>query len=231
MIREKNISSCRDCNISSKCFQHLYPDELAFINGKKIQLVYKKGENLFKEGAFSPYVMYVADGLVRVYLQAGYKKEVNIRLARNGDFLAFSSLFGNDVFNYSAAALKESIICMIDKKSLRILLEKNSLFAMQILSKNCHDESYLLEALRNISTKHMRGKLATALLYLSSEQFRGLEVFRYMTRQDIAGFAFISPESAIKFIKEFERDAIISAKGKNIDVLDREKLEEISRRG
>ncbi|MBN1388909.1 MAG: hypothetical protein JW965_10710 [Bacteroidales bacterium] len=50
---------------------------------------------------------------------------------------------------------------------------------MQILSKNCHDVGYILETLRNVSTKHMHGKLATALLYLSSEQFNDLDVFRY----------------------------------------------------
>jgi CRP/FNR family transcriptional regulator len=77
----------------------------------------------------------------------------------------------------------------------------------------------------------MRGKLASALLYLLQDEFVKEEVFSYLTRQDIADFASISAESAIKFLKEFEKENVIRLNGKDIVVLDNSKLETISKNG
>jgi CRP/FNR family transcriptional regulator, polysaccharide utilization system transcription regulator len=202
-----------------------------FLRHKKKQLLYSKGENLFKQGAFAPYVMYVQSGLVKVYLQLGHKKQINIRIAKAGEFLAFSSVFGEDVYTYSALALKDSEICMIDKESLKELLFKNNEFAMQITSSNFKNEKHLLETIANISHKQMRGKIATALLYLSAKEFIDEEIFEFLTRQDIADFASISTESAIKFLKEFEKDGILKLKGKDIQIIKINILREVAKNG
>jgi CRP/FNR family transcriptional regulator len=209
----------------------LSQDEIEYINSKKTQIVYLKGETLFKQGAFAPYVLYVVDGLVRVFLQTSSKKHVNMHLAKQGDFLAFSSVFMDNIYNYSAVALKDSTICMIDKDALRKLLLKNPEFAMQITSRNCSTENRYIDIIQNLSYKQMRGKLASALMYLTLPKFINEDVFSCLTRQDIADFASITTESAIKFIKEFEKENIIKLDGKKIVVEDVDRLKEISIRG
>jgi CRP/FNR family transcriptional regulator len=77
----------------------------------------------------------------------------------------------------------------------------------------------------------MRGKLASALLYLSSEEFLEEDVFQYLIRQDIADFASVTIESAVKFIKEFEKEGILKLMGKDLKITDKHMLEEIARRG
>jgi CRP/FNR family transcriptional regulator, polysaccharide utilization system transcription regulator len=119
--------------------------------------------------------------------------------------MAFSSVFGDNIYNYSAVALKDSAICMIDKTVLKQLLMKNADFSMHSTSRNSRNEERYLEIIQNIFNKQMRGKLASALLYLSSEEYLKEDVFQYLTRQDIADFASITIESAVKFIKDFER--------------------------
>ncbi len=231
MTGNSNTANCNNCEHFSKCFQHLFPEEVEFINDKKIQLTYLQGETLFKQGAFAPYVMFVIDGLVKVYLQTGSNKQINIRLAVEGDYLAFSSVFDENIYNYSAVALKASIVCMIDKTALRKLFLSNSEFAMRITSRNCRNEAWLLDMVKNITYKQMRGKLASSLLYLSSENFLKHNVFQFLTRKDVADFASITTESTIKFIKEFEKEGILKLEGKDISVTDRKKLEEIARNG
>ena len=77
----------------------------------------------------------------------------------------------------------------------------------------------------------MQGKLATVLLYLSSNDFIEEKVFQLLSRQDIADFASISTESAIKFLKEFEKEKVLVLHGKDIEIINKEKLEDISRKG
>lgn len=216
---------------TSGCFQLLNTEELEFINRKKTQIIYLKGETIFKQGAFSPHVLYVNQGLVRLYLQSGPQKQINIRIARKGDFMAFSSVFGENVYHFSAVALVDSAICMIDKSALKQLLLDNPGFALQITSRNYKNENRYLEIIDNISYKQMRGKLASALFYLTNEDFKDDNLFLHLNRQDIADFASITIESAIKFLKEFEKEGIIKLDGKNIDILKADSLILISKNG
>lgn len=216
---------------SPDCFTELYPEELKLIDEKRTQLMYQKGENLLKQGAFATHVIYVIDGLVKLYLQTGFNKQINIRLARRGDFLAFPTLFGETVYGYSAVAVKNSTVSMIDKEALQNLLRENTNFAMRITAKNFRHEAYLLEIIKNLSYKQMRGKLASALLYLSQPDFLEEEVFQHLTRQDIGDFASISAESTIKFLKEFEKEGILSLSGKEVIISDLKMLTEISLKG
>ena len=205
--------------------------QLEVLSENKTRVSYLKGENIFKQGAFAPYVIYVVEGLVKVYLQTGIDKQINISLAKTGDFLAFSSIFGENIHTYSTQALTDCEICMIEKETLKDLLLKNPEFALEITSKNYRNERHLFEIIKNVSYKQMRGKLASSLLYLSQDEFLKENVFKFLTRHEIADFASISTESAIKFLKEFEKEKIIKLKGKDISIINREKLESISKNG
>ena len=214
-----------------ECFTERFPEELMLLEGKRTQLLYQKGENLIKQGAFATHVIYVIDGLVKLYLQTGVGRQINIRLAHKGDFLAFPALFGEDYYNYSAVAVKDTTVSMIDREALQGLLRENTSFAMRITTKNLRHEAFLLEIIRNLSYKQMRGKLASALLYLSQPEFVEEDVFSYLTRQDIGDFASIPAESAIRFLKEFEKEGMLRLGGKDIQIVDMRRLEEISRKG
>ena len=144
----------------------MFPEALNQLAQNKTRITYLKGETIFKQGAFAPYILFVVQGLVKVYLQTGYEKQINISLAKTGDFLAFSSIFGENIHTYSTVALKDSEICMIEKESMKEILIKNPQFALEVTSKNYRNERYLLEVIKNLSYKQMRGKLASTLLYL-----------------------------------------------------------------
>lgn len=204
------------------------PEELEVLKTSKTRLTYFRGETLFKQGAFAPYVIYLVEGLVKISLETGQAKMVNIKVAGRGDFLALSAIFGENRYSATAVALKDTLTCMIDKESLAALLRQQPALALQINSQSFHDESRLLTLVRSLSYNQMRGKLAGALIYLSHERFLKEGIFELLTRQDIAQFAGISHESAVKFLKEFDQEGIISVDGRNILIRDPEKLHDLS---
>ncbi len=217
--------------IEPDCFHLISREDFESLDRKKTQLTYEKGENIFKQGAPAPHVLFIQTGLVKVYLQTGVRKHLNLWIARSGDFLAFSTIFGADHYPYSAVALRDSELMMIEKESLKGLLRTNCEFALRITSRNYGTEQHLLDIVTNLSYKQMRGKLASTLLYLSSEPFLKEEVFILLTRQDIADFASISVENVVRFLKEFEQEGIVNLEGKNITIADRRKLSSISTTG
>jgi CRP/FNR family transcriptional regulator len=226
-----NSHNIPDRRSEPDCFQLISKADFETISKNRTQLTYLKGEQIFKQGAFAPHVLFIQSGLVKVFIQTGGGRKMNLWIARKGEFLAFSTLFEENIYPYSAVAIKDAEILMIEKDSLKQLLMTNHEFALRITSKNYGTEKHLVEIVNNLSFKQMRGKLATSLLYLTSDLFVREGLFSCLTRQDIADFASISVESVIKFLKEFEREGIIELSGKEISVTDLEKLSEISRIG
>lgn len=214
----------------SGCFQSLDDKSLKYLEDKKTQIEYLKGETVIKQGAFAPHVLFINKGLVKLYLQTGKDKLINLSLARQGDFLGFSSIFNNN-YQYSAISITHSTICMLEKEALKKILLENPDFAMQITSRNCKNENRYLEIIRNVTYNQMRGKLASTLLYLTSDEFIADDVFQRLTRRDIADFASITVESTVKFLKEFESDGLISLEGKSIFVKDIDRLREMEIKG
>lgn len=224
-------NNCNDCKIGSNCFKKLIPLELEFINKKKIQVTYSKGENICKQGAFASSVLYISNGLVKQYLENYNKKNTNIRILKSSDFIGLSSIFGDNIYNYSIIALKDTDICLIEKEALKELLENNGSFASSLIKKYCEKESHLLEKFRSISYKQMNGRLADVLLYLSSEDLKEEQVFHYINRKDIADFACMSKESTVMHLTEFKNDGIIDINGKDITIKKPDVLKSISKRG
>jgi CRP/FNR family transcriptional regulator len=216
---------------SYQCFRDLPEEDIAIFNNKKTQVTYLKGETIIKQGAFADNVIFINAGLVRKFIQQGTNRQTNLRLLKAGDFMAFFTIFGASVYPYSAIALKETTICMIEKEVLKEVLTKNPQFALEMTSKNYQREHRYLEIINSLTYNQMRGKLASALLYLSSDEFKDEDVFEYLTRKEIADFASITSESAIRFIKEFEKEGILDTKNKKIIISDKEALENISRTG
>jgi CRP/FNR family transcriptional regulator len=79
--------------------------------------------------------------------------------------------------------------------------------------------------------KQMHGRLADVLLYLDSISYNNEPVFSYLSRKEVADFAGLSTESTVKLLKGFEKDGLIRLIDKNIELIKKEALVDISRRG
>lgn len=198
---------------------------------KKTQVTYQKGETIIKQGALATNIVFINVGMAVAAIQSQGQKQINIRLVGAGEFIAFFSIFDDNVYPYSVIAVKETTVCMIDKQALTELMLKNPKFALEMTSRNYRRERRYLDIISSLSFKQMRGKMATALYYLSSDNFITDDVFAWLTRKDIADFASVTLESAIKFVKEFEQEGLVRLDNKKIVVLERDKLNEISRVG
>lgn len=225
------IMNCRDCTKSSACFNKLIPSELEFIDQNKTHILYRKGENVCKEKAYASYVLYIADGLVKLYLESPNSRNINLKILKTSQFIGLSSIYGDNMYHYSAKALIDSTICLINKDSFRKILIDNGQFASGIIEWYCKKETQLFNRIKSLGHKQMHGRMADTLLYLSDESFNQDLLFKHLSRKDIADFACISTESTVRILTEFKNDNIIDTDGKDIHILDRKRLLEISKNG
>jgi CRP/FNR family transcriptional regulator len=79
--------------------------------------------------------------------------------------------------------------------------------------------------------KQMNGRIADTLLYINSLKAANPDIFQLLSRKDIADFAGISTESAVKLLKSFEKDGLIELHEKDIVLVNYTELQEISKKG
>jgi CRP/FNR family transcriptional regulator len=225
------ILNCNDCDKSSSCFKQLIPAELEFINHNKTQILYRKDENICKEKAFASNVLYIADGLVKLYLESPNNRHINLKILKTSEYIGLSSIYGDNIYHYSAKALEDSTICMINRDSFRKVLLDNGHFASEIIQWYCRKETQLFERIKSLGLKQMHGRLADTLLYLCDDGFDQDVLFNNISRKDIADFACISTESTVRLLTELKNEGIIEVADKKIRIIDRKHLLEISRHG
>ena len=230
----KTYSAIDDCvigGLDAPCFANLLPEEIELIKDSKTQVLFRKGESLTKQGAFASSVLFVVEGLVRQYITGDTNRDFNLRIIRSSQFIGLSAAFSKHTYDYSTVALKETLACLIEKDAIASLIKKNGDFAYGLINRYYENDSSLYDTIRSMMYKQMHGRLADVLLYLYSIRYNGESVFSYLSRKEVADFADLSTESKVKLLKGFEKDGLIRLVDKNIELLKKEALVDISRRG
>ena len=219
------------CDIQAPCFQMLLPDEAEFVRASKTQVLFRKGDTLTKQGAFASYVLFVIKGLARQYLEGDSSKNFNLRIIQPGEFVGLSAVFAKNTFNYSSVAITDCQVYLIEKEAIAKIVKQNGLFGFNIIKRYCEQNANLFETLRKVLYKQMNGRMADTLLYINALLDENPEIFQLLSRKDVADFAGVSTESAVKLLKSFEKDGLIGLDEKNIRIINHDSLVEISKRG
>lgn len=219
------------CDIKAPCFRELSQEETEFISRGKTQVLFRKGDNLTKQGAFTSYILFIIKGLAKQYLEGNSTKTFNLRIVRPGEFLGLSAVFHENIFSYSSSALTDCQAFLIEKETMAKVIRQNGKFAFGLIKRYCEQNNMLYSSIRSINYKQMNGRLADALLYLDTLKAEFPEIFQLLSRKDLADFAGISTENTVKLLKTFEKDGLIELNEKDIILTNHQSLTEISRRG
>jgi len=219
------------CDIHTPCFAELGPEELELVRNSKTQVIFHKGETVIKQGAFASYVLFINGGLCKQYLEAEGARNLNLRLIGAGEFAGLSAVFSDKKFSYSLTALSETRVFLIETDTTAQLAQQNAGFSFRITQRYCRENMRLFHNMHQLVYKHLHGRMADVLLYIDHFRLRDPEVFSLLSRKDIAEFAGMSTESAVKILKGFEKDGWVELEEKDIRIMRREKLEEVAERG
>src|SRR5665648_463464 len=219
------------CDIQAPCFQMLSAEEVELVRASKTQVLFRKGDNLTKQGAFASYVLFIINGLVKQYLEGDGTKNYNLRIIKPGEFVGLSAVFTKNTFNYSSIALSDCQVFLIEKEAIARVIKQNGLFGFTMITRYCDQNANLFDTLRTVIYKQMNGRIAETLLYIDGFKNENPSIFQLLSRKDIADFAGISTESAVKLLKSFEKDGLIELNEKDVQVVNHNGLLEISKKG
>ncbi len=156
------------CDIKAPCFQNLSAAEADLVRASKTQVLFRKDDNLTKQGAFASYILFIINGLVKQYLEGDGTRNYNLRIIKPGEFVGLSTVFYENIFNYSTIALTDCQVYLIEKEAIAKVIKQNGLFGFAIIKRYCEQNANLLDTVRNLMYKQMNGRLADTLLYIDS---------------------------------------------------------------
>lgn len=217
--------------MKSKAVSILDPGQLEMLQSHCLEATLSKGETVFREGARPEKIVFLREGFAKLHKKGIRGRDQILKIARPGSYIGLQSVLGGNPGHYSASALTVISTCLIDIDVFKELILKNGGFATEILNFISNEELGYFQRFIDLNQKQLPGRLADALICLSDEIFHSTRFELPFTKNDLAALIGSTRESVTRTLKDFNDDGILEVSGRNIRILNVEKLHKISRTG
>jgi CRP-like cAMP-binding protein len=195
---------------------------------------YKKNEMIYSEGEQPSQLMCVLTGKVKIFKDGVGGRRQIIRVIKPVQYFGYRAFFAKGIYVTAAAAFEPTDICLIPMSLIEKLVHSNNDLAYFFIECLAHDLGVADERTVNLTQKHIRARLAEALLFLKDSY--GLEADQstlsiYLSREDLASLSNMTTANAIRTLSLFASEKLIAIDGRKIKLIDEEKLQKISRIG
>lgn len=207
--------------------KRLVTDNLTVHSFKKNQLIYAEGdepENLWV----------LLKGKVKKTKEGVGGRVQILRLIRPVQYFGYRAHFAQELYVSSAAAFESSLLGAIPLKIVDDLITKNNDLAWFFIRQLSHDLGGSDTKIVNLTQKHIRGRLAEALIVLRDHygyEDDNATLKIYMAREDLANLSNMTTSNAIRTLSTFVTEKIIVVDGRRIKILNEPMLRKISEFG
>ncbi|MCX7862549.1 MAG: Crp/Fnr family transcriptional regulator [Bacteroidales bacterium] len=232
MNEVKYVCDCKECIIRNLIFKHLRSEEFQEVCRSKTQKSFKKGQVVFEKGQLLEHLIYLKSGLVKYYYSTNEGKVNIISLSIPFDAFSLLTILHNEQISiYSMSVLEDSTLCYIPLSLIKNLIHINGDFALDFISKLIETSNKTIEQFLTLHNKNLRGRVAYFMLYLSDNIYKKNIFELPVSRKEIAEIIGMTTENVIRTLSEFRKEKIIKINGKEIEILEKERLSKISQYG
>lgn len=211
------------------CFNALTHDQKKIVENSTTLLQFAKGETIIKQGFVASHILYIEKGLAKLDV-TNDSKISTIKLLSDGSFVGIVCSFACKSFDFSAVALENTSIQMINMDVFLNLIKENGEFALKLIRHMSLNTSKMVHRTSRLSNKNVEGSLALILQELS-EIYKSPKFTLPVTRVGLASLAGCSKESVIHTLAKFHNDEIIKLQDKTITLLKPASLDLIIKNG
>ena len=221
---------CSTCLLKSKAVKSLGENELHILGKGCVQVVFKKGETIFKENALSSNIIYLQTGLAKIMIEGTHRAQI-LKIKKAPCYLGLPTTVGDKINHYSAVALEKTTACFVDMHVFKELLKISPEFSYEIIVELCKNELDQFKKYVKLTQNQVYGRLATHLLSFSNEIYLSDEFKLPLKRKELADLICTSRETISRQLTELAEEKIIQINGNNLRILNKPLLEEISKKG
>ena len=213
---------------SHHLFEPLNEEQLDELMATSQLLNIDKGEPLFRQGEPAHSFYFVISGAVKIYRLTPDGQEKVFEVIGNRQTFAEAMML-MDTPNYvaSAEAVGPSQVYRLSNSTYMRLLQSNARLPFALLGKLCVRLHQRVNEIETLSLKNATHRVVRYLITQLARLPDGGNSFELpMAKQLIAGHLSIQPETFSRIIRRLMDKGIIDQDGRQITVLDRQRLEE-----
>lgn len=202
---------------------------------KNVKIQYlRKNELAYKDGDLPRDMLCILTGKLKIFKEGVSGRNQLIRVLKPVSFTGHRAFFADEIHHTSCAALEPTTIVRIPLILLTEIIQRNARLAWFFIKDLSIRLGSANERTVNLTQKHVRGRLAEALLFLRDTY--GLEedsctLSIYLSREDMANMSNMTTSNAIRTLSAFAQEKLIAIDGRKIKLINVQELENINRLG
>lgn len=202
-------------------------DSFVIHNFKKNQIIYAEGEE-------PEFLWCLIKGKVKLFKDGIGGRSQIVRLIRPVQYFGYRAYFAEEPYVSSAGAIEPSMLGALPMSLVMDMMQQNNRIAMFFIRELSRNLGGSDTRLVNLTQKHIRGRLAEALIALKDnygyeDDNSTLKIF--MGREDLANLSNMTTSNAIRTLSGFVNEHVITVDGRRIRILNEPALRKISKFG
>ena len=195
---------------------------------------FKRNQIIYAEGDEPEYLWCLLTGKVKKFKDGIGGRQQILRVYRHIQYIGYRAYFAKERYVTSISAFEPSTLGAIPMSLVEELINSNralAWFFIHELSKHLGGSDTKIV---NLTQKHIRGRLAEALLLLADNygyEEDGQTIKIYMAREDIANLSNMTTSNAIRTLSTFVTEKLITVDGRRIKIINEPMLRKISKFG
>lgn len=212
---------------------NLNDEEVEKISEGVSSRVYKKGEVIFSQGEKANKLYIVCSGRIKIFKNMLEGKEQILYILAEGDFIGAFNLLKADEFDFSAVALENTQISMLEKSAFDKVMISNPQITLKIFEK-AYERIIKAESLvERLSSSNPDAKVIGLLIDLCEDfgtvtDEGGIMLNLTISREEMGSYAGIARETMSRKLQMLDETGLIKLLGtKKILIYDIIKLKSL----
>lgn len=186
------------------------------------------GDKIVRQGDSFDKVYAVKTGMAKSYRfdETGTEYVQSFHLP--GELFGLDAIYSKR-YGFTVEALDTTVLCEMNFDELQMLCGKVPSLQRQLFNLLSRDlyTSYVnpIEHFDQTAEQKLSGFLHNLLSRLQARGSKGLELFLYMSRRDIANHLGLAPETISRLFKKFQQKGVINIDNRKVTILDTHQLE------
>nr|MBP7472315.1 Crp/Fnr family transcriptional regulator [Prevotella sp.] len=195
---------------------------------------FKRNEIIYKDFESPTCALCLIRGKVKIYKDGIGGRSQIIRVIKPIEFFGYRAYFAGEDYKTSAMAFEPCIVATFPIEILIKLISSNTGVSKFFIHTLSRELGYSDDRTVSLTQKHIRGRLAEALLFLKESyglEEDGYTLSIYLGREDLANLSNMTTSNAIRTLSAFANEKIIAIDGRKIKIIDEKGLLKVSTMG
>ncbi len=209
----------------------LNEEEQELVKATSIVQRFKKNQIIYTNQEQPPGLFCLMKGKVKIFKEGVGGRGQIVDLIKPIEFFGYRALFAEENYLTSSITIEESYVLLIPRDHLKYCIRQNNNLAMYFIKMLAKDLGVSNQQTISLTQKHIRGRLAEALLFLRDTyglEEDGATLSIFLSREDLANLSNMTTSNAIRTLSNFSSEKLITVDGRKVKIINEEALRRVS---